>query len=199
VWLANLADIELHPSLSLASAIGCPSALAFDLDPGPPADIVECCRVALELRDAFAELDLRAFAKTSGSKGLQVYVPLNDERVTYEQTKPFAHAVADLFERRHPELVVASMAKTLRAGRVLIDWSQNDEHKTTVSAYSLRARSSPTVSTPVSWDEIEMCHERHDTALLRFDFEEALARVAERGDLFAELLSLHQQLPALEG
>jgi bifunctional non-homologous end joining protein LigD len=199
VWLANLADIELHPSLSLAGTPGRPTTLAFDLDPGPPASLLECCEVALELRDMFETLGLRAFAKTSGSKGLQVYVPLNDEDVAYEQTKPFAHAVADLLQRRRPELVVSEMAKTERTGRVLVDWSQNDPHKTTVSVYSLRAKERPTISTPVQWAEVKACREAWDPALLRFDVREVLARVAEHGDLFADVASLRQQLPVLEG
>lgn len=198
VWLANLADIELHPSLSPAESIERPTALAFDLDPGPPASIVECCEVALELREMFEQLGLRSFAKTSGSKGLQVYVPLNDPDVTYEQTKPFAHAVADLFEQRHPELVVSAIAKTERTGKVLIDWSQNDEHKTTVSVYSLRAKEHPTVSTPIAWSEVQACHRSKDPDRLVFDADAVRARVAEHGDRFAEVGSLHQQLPVLE-
>jgi bifunctional non-homologous end joining protein LigD len=203
VWLANLAAIELHPSLSRAEAITRPTTLAFDLDPGPPASIVECCEVALELREMFNELGLSSFAKTSGSKGLQVYVPLGDEKLgdendlTYEQTKPFAHAVADLFERRRPELIVSQMAKKLRAGKVLIDWSQNDEHKTTVSVYSLRAKEHPTVSTPLDWEEVQRCREEGDEGLLVFDAGQVLERVAERGDLFAEVRSLRQALPEL--
>jgi bifunctional non-homologous end joining protein LigD len=197
VWMANLADIELHPSLSRAEAIERPTTLAFDLDPGPPATIVACCEVALELRELFEQLGMRPFAKTSGSKGLQVYVPLNDEHATYEATKPFAHAVADLFERRRPELVVSSMAKAERPGKVLIDWSQNDEHKTTVSVYSLRAKARPTVSTPVEWAEVEACRDAGDPDLLVFDAAAVLRRVAERGDLFAEVVSLHQPLPEL--
>ncbi len=197
VWLANLADIELHPSLSLAGAPERPTTLAFDLDPGPPASIVECCKLALELRDMFEALGLRAFAKTSGSKGLQVYVPLNEEDVTYEQTKPFAHAVADLLERRRPQIAVSEMAKAERTGKVLIDWSQNDAHKTTVSVYSLRAKEHPTVSTPVQWSEVTACQKTRDPALLTFEFGEVLARIAEHGDLFAEVASLRQQLPVL--
>jgi bifunctional non-homologous end joining protein LigD len=197
VWLANLADIELHPSLSLAGAPEHPTTLAFDLDPGPPASIVECCEVALELHDMFESLGLRAFAKTSGSKGLQVYVPLNEAEVTYGQTKPLAHAVADLLQRRKPKLVVSEMAKAERTGKVLIDWSQNDAHKTTVSVYSLRAKEHPTVSTPVQWPEIAACRDLRDPASLTFAVREVLDRVAEHGDLFAEVGSLHQQLPAL--
>jgi bifunctional non-homologous end joining protein LigD len=199
VWLANLADIELHPSLSLAGAPERPTTLAFDLDPGPPASIVECCEVALELHDMFQELGLCTFVKTSGSKGLQVYVPLNEEDVTYEQAKPFAHAVADVLQRRKPEFVVSEMAKVERTGKVLIDWSQNDAHKTTVSVYSLRAKEHPTVSTPVRWSEVRACRETQDPALLTFEVHEVLARVAKHGDLFAEVGSLRQQLPVLRG
>ncbi len=199
VWLANLADLELHPSLARAPAIERPTALAFDLDPGAPASVVECCEVALALRELFEQLGLRAFAKTSGSKGLQVYVPLNDETTTYAATKPFAHAVADLLEQRHPSLVLARMAKAERGGKVFVDWSQNDEHKTTVSVYSLRAKATPSVSTPLAWDEVEACRENDDPALLAFGPEQVLARVAEHGDLFAEVLSLQQSLPELNG
>jgi bifunctional non-homologous end joining protein LigD len=197
VWLANLADIELHPSLSLAGAPSCPTTLAFDLDPGPPASIVECCAVAVELNEMFEQLGLSAFAKTSGSKGLQVYVPLNDPSVTYEQTKPLAHAVASLFEERRPELVVSAMAKDKRGGKVLIDWSQNDEHKTTVNVYSLRATERPGVSTPLDWSEVTACAESADPQPLAFTPEQLLTRVAERGDLFAKILSMQQQLPNL--
>ena len=197
VWLGNLADLELHPSLSHADALERPSTLAFDLDPGPPAGIVWCCEVALELRDMFAELGLRAFAKTSGLTGMQVYVPLNRREATYERTKPFARAVADLLAHRRPELVVSHMAKAARRGRVLIDYSQNDEHKTTVSVYSPRASESPAVSTPVSWEEVAACRDAEDPALLAFAPIQVLDRVREHGDLFAEVASLRQALPAL--
>jgi bifunctional non-homologous end joining protein LigD len=199
VWLANLADIELHPSLSLAGAPERPTTLAFDLDPGAPANIVQCCEVALELYEMFDALGLASFAKTSGSKGLQVYVPLNEDDVTYEHTKPLAHAVADLLERRRPELVVSAMAKTERTGKVLIDWSQNDAHKTTVSVYSLRAREHPTVSTPVQWSEVRGCREAEDPSVITFEFGQVLARVAQHGDLFGEVASLRQRVPVLEG
>ena len=199
VWLANLADLELHPSLSKADEIERPATLAFDLDPGPPASIVECCEVALELRALFEQLGLRAFPKTSGSKGMQVYVPLNDPGASYEVTKPFAHAVARLLEQRSPKRVVSDMKRARRGGKVLIDWSQNDEHKTTVSVYSLRARERPTVSTPLSWEEVEACRAGGDPDLLRFEHDAVLARVAQHGDLFAEVLSLRQSLPALRG
>jgi bifunctional non-homologous end joining protein LigD len=198
VWLANLADIELHPSLSLAGDVGCPTMVAFDLDPGAPAGIVECCEVALELRELFQQLGLDACAKTSGSKGLQVYVPLNRPGVSYEQTKPFAHAVAGLLEERHPELIVSRMAKAQRHGKVLIDWSQNDEHKTTISVYSLRATEQPRVSTPVGWDEVRACRDQRRTELLSFGPDDVLTRIAERGDLFEKISTLQQTLPALE-
>ncbi|HEU4700990.1 MAG TPA: DNA ligase D [Conexibacter sp.] len=201
VWLANLADVELHPSLSKADEIERPSTLAFDLDPGAPASIVECCEVALALRATFEQLGLQAFAKTSGLKGMQIYVPLNAPRVRYETTKPFAHAVAVLFEQQRPDLVVSDMRRSggERSGKVLIDWSQNDEHKTTVSVYSLRAKERPTVSTPVTWDEVQRCLDAADPGLLRFEHDAVLARAAEHGDLFADVLTLRQKLPRLRG
>jgi bifunctional non-homologous end joining protein LigD len=198
VWLANLADIELHPSLSLAADAARPTTVAFDLDPGAPAGIVECCEVALELRELFEQLGLEACAKTSGSKGLQVYLPLNHPDASYAQTKPFARAVAGLLEERHPQLVVSQMAKAKRAGKVLIDWSQNDEHKTTVCVYSLRATEQPRVSTPVSWEEVADCHHKKRAELLSFGPEDVLSRIAESGDLFGKILRLQQTLPTLE-
>ncbi len=196
VWLANLADIELHTSLSRADQPDCPTMVMFDLDPGPPADIVACCEVALVLAGLFERLQLGAVAKTSGSKGMQVCVPLNTP-TTYEVTKPFARRLAELLDQRLPDLVTARMTKQLRPGKVLIDWSQNDAHKTTVSAYSVRARERPTVSAPVSWDEVERCREQGDAELLKFDTEEVLERIATQGDLFAPAASLQQELPEL--
>jgi len=196
VWLANLADLELHTSLARANAIKAPTILAFDLDPGEPATIVECARVALELRDVFDHLGLAGFPKTSGSKGMQIYVPLNTP-ATYEETKPFALALAQLLERRHPKLVVSDMKKSLRSGKVFVDWSQNDEHKTTVSAYSLRARERPTVSTPLRWEEVEAVVRSGEPEELAFTSDAVLARVAEHGDLFAPVEELEQELPAL--
>jgi len=193
VWAANLADLELHTFLHRAPAIQRPTALAFDLDPGAPADILDCCAVGLMVRDLFAALGLQSFPKTSGSKGLQVYVPLNTAAATYETTKPFAHAVAEQLEKRSPRLVVSRMQKTLRKGRVLVDWSQNDEKKTTITVYSLRARERPTVSTPVSWTEVERAVK--GKCPLSFDTEQVLARVKKYGDLFAPVLSLRQKLP----
>jgi bifunctional non-homologous end joining protein LigD len=194
VWLANLADLELHTPLARADAPDQPTMIAFDLDPGPPATIVECAEVACHLRDAFDHFGLLAFPKTSGSKGMQVYVPLNTP-ASYAQTKAFAQGVAQVLERRHPELVVSDMRKDLRPGKVLIDWSQNDEHKTTVCVYSLRARERPTVSTPIAWDEVEGVLRSRDPAELEFTSDEVLERVAEHGDPFAPVLTLEQELP----
>jgi bifunctional non-homologous end joining protein LigD len=195
IWMAQLAALELHPSLSLADEIERPTVLAFDLDPGEPAGILECCRVGLRLREVLGELELECVPKASGSKGLQVYVPLNIE-VTYEQTKPFAHAIAQTLERAEPDLVISRMTKKLRKGKVFVDWSQNDQHKTTVAVYSLRARERPTVSTPLEWDEVERAAEREDPDALRFEASDVVERVEKHGDLFAPVLELRQKLPA---
>jgi bifunctional non-homologous end joining protein LigD len=196
VWAANLADLELHTFLHRAPAIDRPTALAFDLDPGPPADVIDCCRVALWLRSIFDEVGLKSFAKTSGSKGLQMYVPLNTA-TTYDKTKAFAHALAERLEREHPDKIVSRMTKALRKGKVFIDWSQNDEHKTTVNVYSLRARAHPTVSTPLTWKEVEAAAKKGDASRLVFETEDVLRRVEKQGDLFAPVLELKQRLPAL--
>ena len=198
VWIANLAGIELHPSLSLAKDILSPTVIAFDLDPGPPADIVQCCQVGLWLREIFEHFGLQSFPKTSGSKGLQIYVPLNTP-TSYEATKTFAHALARLLEHDHRELVVSEMKKELRVGKVLVDWSQNDEHKTTVSVYSLRAREQPTVSTPVKWEEVEKALKSKKASLLVMEAPQVLERVEKMGDLFAPVLTLKQKLPKLAG
>lgn len=196
VWMAQLAAIELHPSLSLSRAPKRPTVLAFDLDPGPPAGIVECCRVGLRLREMFDRFGLRCFAKTSGSKGLQVYVPLNG-KTPYEVTKPFAKAIAQLLEKQTPEQVVSKMKKAERKGKVFVDWSQNHQRKTTIAVYSLRARPRPTVSTPVGWDEVEGAVERDDRDCLTFEARDVLERLEEKGDLFAPVLALEQELPEL--
>jgi bifunctional non-homologous end joining protein LigD len=194
VWLANLADLELHTPLALAAAPKAPTILAFDLDPGPPATIVECAEVACRLRDAFDHFGLAAFPKTSGSKGMQLYVPLNTP-TTFAATKDFARGIAQVLERQHPELVVSEMRRDRRPGKVLIDWSQNDEHKTTVSVFSLRARDRPTASTPVTWAEVEGVLRSRDPDELAFSSDAVLARVAEHGDCFAPVLALQQELP----
>jgi bifunctional non-homologous end joining protein LigD len=192
VWLANLADIELHPSLSKADDIDRPSVMAFDLDPGDGAGLRECCEVAFILRDALTQLGLESFAKTSGSKGIQVYVPLNVEDVDYDNgSKALSHALARHLEAQHPKLIVSQQRKELRKGKVLIDWSQNDENKTTVGVYSLRARERPTVSTPLAWEELD------DPDALVFEASDVVERFAERGDLFAPVAELRQELPAL--
>ena len=195
VWLANLADLELHASLALGADYSQPTVVAFDLDPGAPATIVECAQVALELRTVFDHLGMQAFPKTSGSKGMQVYVPLNTPGVTYRDTSPFAKGIAELLERRDPKLVVSEMSKTLRKGRVFVDWSQNSRHKTTVCVYSLRALAQPTVSTPLAWDEVEAVVESGEPDDLVFTAPEVLERVAEHGDLFAGVVELEQRLP----
>ena len=194
VWLGNLATLEFHTSLSYCDKLPEPRTLVFDLDPGPPATIVECCRIGLMLRDVFAEHGLESFAKTSGSKGLQLYLPLNTT-VDYNQTKVVSKGLAQMFEAEHPDLVVSKQLKELRTGRVLIDWSQNDQYKTTVNVYSLRARKHPTVSTPVSWDEVEKCLKAKNPELLVFDSEQVLKRIDKLGDLFEPVVKKKQKLP----
>jgi bifunctional non-homologous end joining protein LigD len=192
VWLANMADLELHPSLSLVDDIDRPAVMAFDLDPGPPAGIPECCEVAFILRDALSQIGLESFAKTSGSKGIQVYVPLNVDGVDYDHgSKALSHALARHLEAQHPKLIVSQQRKDLRKGKVLIDWSQNDENKTTVCVYSLRARERPTVSTPLRWEELD------DPDALVFEASDVLERVEEHGDLYAPVVELQQELPDL--
>jgi bifunctional non-homologous end joining protein LigD len=196
IWMAQLAAIELHPSLALAKRSRQPTVLAFDLDPGPPANILDCCRIALRLRQLFSHFELESFAKTSGSKGLQMYVPLN-QRTSYDETKPFARALAQLLEQQSPKEVVSKMSKDLRKGKVFIDWSQNDESKTTISVYSLRARERPTASTPVTWKEVERALAKDDADVLAFEAGEVLKRVERHGDHFAPVLELKQRLPKL--
>jgi bifunctional non-homologous end joining protein LigD len=204
VWMAQLAAIELHPSLSLAEAPDRPTVLAFDLDPGAPADVLDCCAVALRLRELFGHFGVECFAKTSGSKGLQVYAPLNVDSVTYEAdgaegqgTKPLARAIAQLLEKQTPDKVVSKMKKAQRKGKVFVDWSQNHRRKTTIAVYSLRARERPTVSTPVTWDEVERAMAKKDADSLVFETDDVLKRIEKHGDLFAPVLELKQQLPNL--
>lgn len=194
IWLAQMAALELHPSLALADEFDEPTALVFDLDPGPPAAMRECCIVALRVRELFEKIGLECFAKSSGSKGIQVYVPLNKD-LGYDVVKPFAQAVAQALEAAEPDLVVSRMTKSLRMGKVLVDWSQNTRSKTTVAVYSLRARERPSASAPVRWEEVETG--AAGKAELIFDCIEVLDRVEEHGDLFAPVLELEQDLPSI--
>ena len=194
VWAANLADIELHTSLSRKKDIARPTMMVFDLDHGAPADIVQCCQVGLWLRKILEDLKLKSWAKTSGSKGLQIYVPLNTA-VTYEQTKEWSHAIAEHLEHEHPQLVVSKMSKVLREGKVFVDWSQNDEHKTTICVYSLRAKERPTASTPVTWEEVAETLKKKNARKWAFRCDRTLERVEKMGDLFAEVETLKQPLP----
>lgn len=204
VWAANLADLELHTNLHYGRGEKVktrdwlkPTMMVFDLDPGPPADIVLCCQVALWIREMFAGLKLDAYPKTSGSKGMQLYVPLNTPEATYEQTKEFCHEVARRLEKEHPGEVVSMMKKSLRDGKIFLDWSQNDDNKTTVNVYSLRAKEEPTVSTPIAWEEVAACLAARDAQNLVFKTEDVLARVEKSGDLFAKVLTQEQKLPPL--
>jgi bifunctional non-homologous end joining protein LigD len=195
VWVANTASIELHPFLHRAPKVGVPTEIVFDLDPGEGSDILGCARVAMLIRELLGELKLKAWVKVSGSKGLQLYVPLN-RNLTYDVTKEFAKTLAELMEDRHPGLVVATMAKELRKGKVFIDWSQNTESKTTVCVYSLRAKSDvPYVSLPVTWEELEEATQSNNARSLYFGPEEALKRLGKTGDLFAQIETVKQNLP----
>lgn len=195
IWTANMAALELHTSLSTVPNVSCPTILVFDLDPGFPATIIECAQVALFLKEHLDRLSLKSFPKTSGSKGLQVYVPLNTP-TKYENTKQLAKTLARMLEREHPLLVVSKMTKTLRKGKIFIDWSQNDEHKTTVCVYSLRAKETPSVSTPITWEEIVTAYNEKDARQLSFSPAQVLGRVTDLGDLFAPVLKLKQNMPA---
>src|SRR6266513_409488 len=194
VWAANLADLELHTSLARKRDVARPTMMVFDLDPGAPADIVRCCQVGLWLRDLLAKMKLKSFAKTSGSKGLQVYVPLNTA-ATFDQTKDLSRALAQHLEGEHGNLVTSNMSKAVRKGKVFVDWRQNDEHKTTLCVYSLRAREEPTVSTQVKWNEVENCLKKKKPELLKFRSDQVLARVEKSGDLFEPVEKLKQKLP----
>jgi bifunctional non-homologous end joining protein LigD len=193
LWAVNLGSIELHSSLHRRVRLHRPTVLAFDLDPGPGATILDCCEVAIRLRKLLCSLRLASYPKTSGSKGLQLYVPLNAE-VSYEQTKPVARRIAELLEQQTPGAVVSRMAKAARIGKVLIDWSQNTEHKSMVCVYSLRAKATPTVSTPVSWHEVEAALDAGEPRRLSFEMAHVLERVAQHGDLFEPVLSRRQDL-----
>jgi bifunctional non-homologous end joining protein LigD len=194
VWAANLADLELHTSLSRKEDLDCPTMMVFDLDPGLPANIVQCCQVGVWLRDLLGKMKLKSFAKTSGSKGLQIYVPLNTS-VTYDHTKDLSRALAQFLEHEHGNLVTSNMSRAVRKNKVFVDWSQNDEHKTTICVYSLRAREEPTVSTPVTWKEVETCLKKKKAGLLKFRSDDVLVRVEKLGDLFEPVGKLKQKLP----
>ena len=193
VWAANLASIEIHPGLARDGSIRQPDHVVFDLDPGDGTDIIECCQVGLWLRDALGDLGLQAWPKTSGNKGLQVYVPLHTP-CDFEDTRAFSLAIAQLLEKWHPELIVTTQEKDKRKDKVLIDWLQNASFKTTIGVYSLRARAQPTVSTPVTWDEVVAADFAED---LRFKTDDVLARVERHGDLWADMLTVTQQLPGM--
>jgi bifunctional non-homologous end joining protein LigD len=193
LWAANMGTVELHPFLARTD-VDAPDVVVFDLDPGPPAGILDCCRVALWLRETLAGQGLASFAKTSGSIGLHVYLPLNSTG-TYSETKSFARGVADALADRHPDAVVATMAKRARVGKVLIDWAQNDAAKSTIAPYSLRATPWPGVSTPLAWDEVEQVAAATRPELRGFSPDEARDRLERLGDLFEPVLTLTQALP----
>jgi bifunctional non-homologous end joining protein LigD len=192
LWAVNLGSIELHTSLHERADLHRPTVLAFDLDPGEGIGMPECRAVALRLRELLDASGLESFPKTSGSKGLQIYAPLNSD-VRYGATKPLARAVAELLEQQTPEKVVSRMARNLRSGKVLVDWGQNTEHKSMVCAYSVRAKARPMASTPVTWEEVE------SEDPLVFEMGDVLDRLDAHGDLFAAVLELRQPLPDLGG
>jgi bifunctional non-homologous end joining protein LigD len=195
VWLANTGNLEIHTFLHRRQDVFRPDMVVFDLDPGPPANVIQCCEVALLVRDHVKSMGLQSFVKVSGSKGMQLYIPLHTP-VTYDETKPFAHKLSVDLEMEHRKLIVSKMRKDLRVGKVLIDWSQNDDHKTTVCVYSLRAKREPYVSTPVTWKEVEEGVDHRKPERLFFTTDQALERVDRLGDLFAPVLKLKQKLPA---
>jgi bifunctional non-homologous end joining protein LigD len=197
VWSANMAALEVHAPMARCDDIETPTMVVFDLDPGTPADLHDCCEIALWIADTLEPLGLRSWPKTSGSKGLQLYLPANRRGLTHEQASSFAQAVAQALENHHRDRVTSNMNKQVRTGRVFIDWSQNSRHKTTVAPYSLRARPQPTVSTPVTWEEVEACADGELD--LVFEAADVLARVDEHGDLFAETLTVEQDIPAPTG
>ncbi len=190
-WTANLAALEIHAPMAKGDDIETPTMVVFDLDPGAPATIVECSQVALRIHELLSGLDLQVFPKTSGSKGMQLYLPLNTPH-SHQHCSDFALAVAQLLEKQTPDLVTSTMKKSLRTGKIFVDWSQNTRHKTTIAAYSLRARPEPTVSTPVTWDEVQACA---DGEALSFLATDVLMRIETMGDLFAPTATLEQALP----
>ena len=196
VWAANLADLELHTSLAVGRNVERPQMMVFDLDPGAPAGLVECCRIALVLKAMLDSAGLDGFAKTSGSKGLQIFVPLHTA-TNYEDTKGFAHAFARILEEERPDEAISKPSREARRGKVFVDWSQNDRHKTTVSVYSLRARPRPTVSTPVTWDEVTDAATASSQEMLVFEHNQTLERIEAHGDLFEPVLTTRQRLPKI--
>ena len=192
VWAANMAALELHVPMALAADLESPRAVVFDFDPGLPAAMRECCEAAMWVHDVLVAVNLQGFCKTSGSKGLQMYVPLNTP-CTHETASEFALAVGQLLEHQHRERITTTMAKAVRPGKIFVDWSQNARHKTTIGVYSMRARPEPTCSTPVTWEEVAACADGGPE--LRFSWREVLDRVGEHGDLFAPVLTLQQSLP----
>jgi bifunctional non-homologous end joining protein LigD len=196
VWVANLASLELHTLLFTGQKLYRPTWMVFDFDPGPPAGVLECIPIAIKVRDTLQKLGLTSFIKTSGGKGLHMVVPLNTT-VTFDQTKGFSNAIARMMERDNPNHVTSNMKKELRKGKIYIDWSQNDEHKTTVAVYSLRARNEPTVSTPVEWDELTTALKKKDANRLKFLAPDVIKRVDKIGDLFEPVLKMKQKLPAI--
>ncbi len=197
MWVENLASVELHVPLARVATPATPDSLVFDLDPGEPANLFDCARVALILRDLLIPLGLTGVVKTSGQKGLHVYVPLNRPETTFAATKTFTKAVAEILQKNYPDLVTAKMAKEYRQGKVFINWSQNDASKTMVCVYSLRAREKPLVSFPLAWQELESLTGRGDPEKLQVICSEALSRAERHGDLFGEVLMKQQQLPHL--
>jgi bifunctional non-homologous end joining protein LigD len=196
VWAANMAALELHVPMAAADDLETPRAVVFDFDPGLPAAMRECCEAALWVRDVLAAVSLEGYCKTSGSKGLQLYVPLNTP-CTHEHASDFALAVGQLLEHQHREKITTTMAKAVRPGKIFVDWSQNARHKTTIGVYSMRARPEPTCSTPVTWQEVADCADGGPE--LKFAWTDVLARVDELGDLFLPVLELVQNLPQSRG
>ncbi|HEX9683078.1 MAG TPA: non-homologous end-joining DNA ligase [Acidimicrobiales bacterium] len=194
VWAATMAALELHVPMGTAAAPDVPTSVVFDLDPGPGVDVVGCARLALDIRALLEHVGLECWAKTSGSKGMQVYLPLNSD-VTYDDTTPFAHGVAKLLEKQQPDFVTSVMARNQRHGKVFVDWSQNTTHKTTVCVYSLRPRARPTVSTPLTWEEVAAAVGAGDAERLSFEAGDVLDRVEQLGDLFGPVLTTEQALP----
>jgi bifunctional non-homologous end joining protein LigD len=197
IWVENLASLELHVPLARAGSHQTPDSMVFDLDPGDPANILDCARVALILRDLLSRMGLVSYVKTSGRKGLHVYVPLNNKETTYEDTKTFSRAVAGIMQKHYPELVTAKMAKQERKAKIFINWSQNDASKTMICVYSLRAREKPFVSFPLEWRELENLKRQGDPARLQVVHSEAVSRAESMGDLFQEMLVKEQKLPHL--